>query len=61
MPRFMVWALGALGTAILTRVVARLVRRVERDLNEQRMSEAVAKDHLPRLRLDPKSGVWKPE
>jgi hypothetical protein len=61
MPRFLVWAFGAVGSAILARVVTRLVRRVERELNEQRMSEAVVKERLPRLRLDPKTGVWRPE
>jgi hypothetical protein len=33
MPRVLVWAFGALGSAILTRVVTRLMRRVERELD----------------------------
>lgn len=61
MPRLLVWAFGALGGAILTRIVMREAERINRELNEQRMSGAVAKERLPRLRRDPKTGVWKPE
>lgn len=61
MPQILVWAFGALGGAILTRIIAREARRINRELNEQRMSEAVVKERLPRLRLDPKTGVWRPE
>lgn len=61
MPRFLLWAFGALGGAILSRIVAREMSRINRELDEQRMSEAVVKERLPRLRRDPKTGVWKPE
>lgn len=61
MPQAIVWAFGVLGGAALLRWAAREIERVNRELEQSRMTPEMAKERLPRLRRDPATGVWRPE
>jgi hypothetical protein len=56
------WALGALGAAVVAKVLAREWQRVNDELHPgEPLAEAPAPDKMPALRRDPKSGVYRPE
>jgi hypothetical protein len=56
------WALGALGAAVVAKVLAKEWRRVNDALHpRQPFAEAPAREKIPALRRDPKSGVYRPE
>jgi hypothetical protein len=56
------WALGALGAAVLARVVAREWRRVNDKLHPGEPAPGeVMREELPTLRRDPQSGVYRPD
>jgi hypothetical protein len=62
MPQAIVWAFGVLGGAALVRWAVREIARVNRELEQSRMTpEPVVKERLPRLRRDPVTGVYRPE
>jgi hypothetical protein len=56
-------ALGALGAAALARVLVREWRRINAELARvsPAATEAVERDQLPKLRRDPRTGVYRPE
>jgi hypothetical protein len=61
-PPVMVWALGALGAAVVAKVVAREWRRVNEHLHPGApVTEAPAPEKIPTLRRDPQSGVYRVE
>ena len=56
------WALGALGAAMVAKVVAKEWRRINEELHpRQPFAEAPGHETIPALRRDPKSGVYRPE
>ncbi|HEY2137532.1 MAG TPA: hypothetical protein VGH49_16710 [Xanthobacteraceae bacterium] len=56
------WALGALGAAVVAKVVAKEWRRVNDKLHpDERMTETTVREKIPTLRRDPQSGVYRPE
>jgi hypothetical protein len=56
-------AFGALGAAALARVLVREWRRINAELDRVSASaaEEVERDRLPKLRRDPRTGVYRPE
>jgi hypothetical protein len=55
-------ALAALGAVIVGRWAAREFRRVNAELDALRTArEPVDRSHLPTLRRDPESGVYRPQ
>jgi hypothetical protein len=59
-------ALGMLGAAALARTLAREWRRINEELDRAERAaaatvEAVDPEHLPKLRPDPRTGVYRPE
>jgi hypothetical protein len=56
-------AFGALGAAALARVLVREWRRVNAELDqvEAGAAEKVERERLPKLRRDPRTGVYRPE
>jgi hypothetical protein len=56
------WALGALGAAVVAKVVAKEWRRVNDKLHpDESVRESVARKRIPTLRRDPQSGVYRPD
>ena len=61
-PPLIGWALGALGAAVVAKVVMKEWRRVNDKLHpSEPIAEAPARDKIPTLRRDPQSGVYRPE
>ena len=61
-PPLIGWALGALGAAVVAKVVMREWRRVNDQLHpSEPIAEGAAREQMPVLRRDPKSGVYRPE
>jgi hypothetical protein len=61
-PPLVKWAAVALGGAAITRWVVKEVRRVNAELDRVRTMPATdpaARDRLPTLRRDPKTGQWR--
>jgi hypothetical protein len=55
-------ALGALGGAVVIRWVVKEVRRINAELDRVRTGSAidpVAREDLPKLRRDPRTGDWR--
>lgn len=52
---------AALGVAALGRALAREWRRINEELEQMRPAEAVDPSRLPKLRRDPRTGVYRPE
>jgi hypothetical protein len=56
------WALGALGAAVVAKVLAKEWQRVNDELHPREpFAEARSHEQLPVLRRDPQSGVYRPE
>jgi len=55
------WALGALGAAVVAKVVAKEWQRINNELHRAPVTEAPARESIPALRRDPQSGVYRPE
>jgi len=56
-------ALGALGAAAVVHWLVKEARRINQDLERVRAAPAVdpvAREALPTLRRDPKTGEWRP-
>jgi hypothetical protein len=65
-PPVIAWTLAAVGVAALSKVLVREWRRVNAALDAQelaakRAGESVSREHLPKLRLDPNTGEYRPE
>jgi hypothetical protein len=61
-PPLIGWALGALGAAVIAKVVAREWQRINNELHpSEPIAEAPARENIPVLRRDPQSGVYRPE
>jgi hypothetical protein len=61
-PPVIAWTLAALGIAALSKVLAWEWRRVNAELDDNaRAAAAVASKDLPTLRLDPKTGEYRPQ
>lgn len=62
-PPIITAAFGALGAATLARVLVREWRRVNADLDQvsAAAAERVDRERLPKLRRDPRTGVYRPE
>jgi hypothetical protein len=56
------WVLGALGAAVVAKVMAREWQRINEELHpSEPVAETSAREKIPVLRRDPKSGVYRPE
>ncbi len=56
------WALGALGAAMVAKVLAKEWQRINEELHPREpFAEAPVHDNIPVLRRDPQSGVYRPE
>ncbi|MFZ1883040.1 MAG: hypothetical protein WAU53_05420 [Rhodoplanes sp.] len=62
-PPIITAAFGALGAASLARVLVREWRRVNAELDRvsPAATERVDRERLPKLRRDPRTGVYRPE
>ncbi len=62
-PPIITAAFGALGAAKLARVLVREWRRVNAELDQvsAAAAERVDRERLPKLRRDPRTGVYRPE
>jgi hypothetical protein len=64
MPPLIVWAVGALGGAAVVRWALREARRINSELEQAhlaRAAEAARSEGVRTLRLDPQTGVYRPE
>jgi hypothetical protein len=63
LPAVLAWTLGAVGAAALAKVLAKEWQRVNATLHARdvKPAEEVAREKLPRLRRDPRTGVYRPE
>ena len=56
------WVLGALGAAMVAKVVAKEWQRINEELHPgEPVADAPAHESIRVLRRDPKSGVYRPE
>ena len=61
-PQVIGWALGALGAAVVAKVLSKEWQRINEELHPgEPVTEAPASARIPKLRRDPKSGVYRPE
>jgi hypothetical protein len=55
------WALGALGAAVVAKMVAREWQRINDELHPSETTGGASREKIPALRRDPTSGVYRPE
>jgi hypothetical protein len=61
-PQVIGWALGALGAAVVAKILSKQWQRVNDELHPaESVAEAAGAGRIPRLRRDPKSGIYRPE
>jgi len=61
-PQVISWALGALGAALVAKVLSKEWQRINDELHPHApATETPGQGQIPRLRRDPKSGVYRPE
>lgn len=62
-PQIVTAVLGALGGAALARVLVKEWRRINAELDKvsPAAAEKVEREGLPKLRPDPRTGVYRPE
>jgi hypothetical protein len=61
MRQALVWILGAVGAAIVAKLIAKEWQRVNQDLDRARPAPVDAgRDGAPKLRRDPETGVYRP-
>ena len=58
-PPLIAWTLGVLGAAAVAKVLVKEWRRVNAELDASKQSSEA--ERLPKLRRDPRSGVYRPE
>ena len=61
LPPMIVWALCALGAAVVAKVVAKEWRRVNEHLHPGESVTEAAPEKIPTLRRDPSSGIYRVE
>jgi hypothetical protein len=61
MPPLIVWGAGLLGGAALLRWAVKEVERINRELENARMAEAMQTQPIRKLRRDPVTGAYRPE
>jgi hypothetical protein len=62
LPPVIAWTLAAIGAAALTKVLAKEWQRVNAELDaHERSGGRAARGHIPTLRRDPRTGVYRPE
>ena len=61
MPPALAWTLGVLGAAALAKLVVKEWRRVNAELHPQPAASRSERDRLPKLKRDPRSGIYRPE
>ena len=61
LPPMIAWALGAIGAAVVAKVVTKEWRRVNEHLHPSEPVAETASEKLPTLRRDPSSGVYRVE
>jgi hypothetical protein len=62
LPPVIGWTLAAIGVAAISKVLAKEWKRVNAELDaHERAAEPVVREHLPKLRLDPNTGEYRPE
>jgi hypothetical protein len=62
LPPIIVWTLAAVGAAALAKVLSKEWQRVNAELDaHERATETVAREHIPTLRRDPQTGVYRPD
>jgi hypothetical protein len=61
MPPVVIWAMGAVGAAVVAKFVMKEVRRVNAELDEARAAAGAEAGHArhPTLRRDPASGEYR--
>jgi hypothetical protein len=61
-PPALIWTLGILGVAAVAKVLTKEWRRVNEGLHAREpLHETPAREKIPVLRRDPKSGIYQPE
>lgn len=61
-PQVIGWALGALGAAVVAKVLSKEWQRVNDELHPaEPVTEAPAAGRIAKLRRDPLSGIYRPE
>lgn len=61
-PQVIGWTLGALGAAVVAKVLSKQWQRVNDELHSaEPVTEAGGGGRIPRLRRDPHSGIYRPE
>lgn len=58
-PPAVVWTLGAVGTALLSRLLIKEWQRINTELDRVRRAPD-ERQRLPTLRRDPRTGVYRP-
>ena len=62
LPPVFVWTLAAIGAAALAKVLTKEWQRVNAELDaHERSAGQAAREHIPTLRRDPRTGVYRPE
>ena len=64
MPPLIIWALGAIGAAVVARWFIKEARRVNAELHGDTsapVAEPAKPDALPTLKRDPSTGVYRPK
>jgi hypothetical protein len=61
MPPLIAWGVGLVGAAALVRWAVGEVARINRELEEARMADAMQTQPIRKLRRDPVTGVYRPE
>ncbi len=59
-PQVIGWTLGALGAAVVGKILVKEWQRVNDELHPH-VAEAAVPQRILRLRRDPRSGVYRPE
>jgi len=60
-PPLIGWALGALGAAVVAKVLTKEWQRINDELHPSETTGGASREKIPALRRDPTSGVYRPE
>jgi hypothetical protein len=63
LPIALAWTLGAVGAAAIAKLVTKEWQRVNQTLHARKPAPAenIAREKLPKLRRDPRTGIYRPE